>query len=110
MTPNPLITHFSMVSLSKVRCYKPEEVDARKLAEKASQIFHKQPFEWQLDVPHVVLCGKDIVVDAGTGSGKTMCFSLPLLLDETGTEIILTISPLMALMIDQVNILNNRDI
>ena len=91
-----------MVSLSKVRRYKPEEIDVEKLVEKADQIFHKRPFEWQLDVPRAVLCGEDVVVDVGTGSGKTLCFSLPLLLDETGTEIILTISPLTALMIDQV--------
>jgi ATP-dependent helicase YprA (DUF1998 family) len=79
-----------MVSLLKVRRYKPEEVDIGKLAEKASQIFHKRPFEWQIDVPRAVLCGEDVVVDVGTGSGKILCFSLPLLLDETGTEIILT--------------------
>lgn len=88
-----------MVSLSKVRSYKPEEIDIGKLVENANQIFHKQPFEWQLDVPRAVLCGEDVVLDVGTGSGKTLCFSLPLLLDETGTEIILTISPLTALQV-----------
>ena len=97
-----------MVSLSKVRRYKPEEIDIKKLVEKADQIFHKQPFEWQLDVPRAVLCGEDVVVDVGTGSGKTLCFSLPLLLDETGTEIILTISPLTALMIDQVKLFKQQ--
>lgn len=47
-----------MVSLSKVRSYKPEEIDIGKLVEKAKQIFHKRPFEWQLDVPRAVLCGE----------------------------------------------------
>jgi len=91
-----------MVSLLEICCYKPEGVDSRKLVEKANENFHKQPFEWQLDVPCAVLCGEDVVLDVGTGSGKTLCFSLPLVLDETGAEIILTISPLMALMIDKV--------
>jgi len=66
-----------MVSLSKVRCYKPEEIDTEKLVEKANQIFHKQPFEWQLDVPRVVLCGKDVVLDVTTGSGRPCVFPFP---------------------------------
>ena len=61
-----------MVPLSKIRRYKPEEIDVEKLVEKADQIFHKRPFEWQLDVPRAVLCGEDVVVDVGTGSGKTL--------------------------------------
>jgi len=42
-----------------------------------------------------------VVLDVGTGSGKTLCFSLPLLLNEK--DISITVSPLTALMIDQVS-------
>ena len=108
LNPSTIYSPLTMVSLSKVRHYKPEEIDIKKLVEKADQIFHKWPFEWQLDVPRVVLCGEDVVVDVGTGSGKTLCFSLPLLLDEMGTEIILTISPLTVLMIDQVKLFKQQ--
>ena len=38
-----------------------------------------------------------------TGSGKTLCFSLPLILNDT--DMVLTVSPLTALMIDQVHII-----
>jgi superfamily II DNA helicase RecQ len=41
-----------------------------------------------------------VVLDVGTGSGKTLCFSLPLLNEK---DISITVSPLTALMIDQVS-------
>ncbi|KAG6814800.1 hypothetical protein H0H93_012209, partial [Arthromyces matolae] len=85
--------------LSTVKHYKPDEIDETELAKKSEQLLHKKPFHWQLEVACAVLCGEDVVVDVGTGSGKTLCFSLPLLKDET--DIIMTVSPLTALMIDQ---------
>ena len=90
-----------MPLLSKVRQYKPEEVPRNRLAARAYEIWHKKPFSWQLDASQAILCGQDVVVDVGTGSGKTLCFSLPLVLDED--SIVLTISPLTALMINQVS-------
>jgi len=59
-----------------------------------------KPFQWQLEIAAAVLCGEDVIIDVGTGSGKTLCFALPLLLHET--DIVLVVSPLTALMIDQV--------
>lgn len=88
--------------MSIVRKYKPEDVDLNVLAEKASQIYGKQPFKWQLDTALAILCGEDVIVDVGTGSGKTLCFSLPLLLDEKDINIV--VSPLTALMVDQVRV------
>lgn len=88
--------------MSTVRKYKPEDVDLNVLAEKASQIYGKQPFKWQLDTALAILCGEDVIVDVGTGSGKTLCFSLPLLLDEKDINIV--VSPLTALMVDQVRV------
>lgn len=38
------------------------------------------PYEWQLDVAEAIVLGIDTVVIAGTGSGKTIPFMLPLLL------------------------------
>lgn len=86
-----------MPPVSKVRKYKPEEVDRNRLAARAYEIWHKKPFSWQLDASEAILCGQDVVVDVGTGSGKTLCFSLPLLLDED--SIVLTISPLTAILL-----------
>ncbi|KAJ6604921.1 P-loop containing nucleoside triphosphate hydrolase protein [Mycena sp. CBHHK59/15] len=41
----------------------------------------------------------DVIIDVGTGCGKTLCFTLPLLLE--ATDIAMIVSPLSALMIDQ---------
>lgn len=86
--------------VSRVRTYKPSEINRAELTRKALQVFDASPFDWQLDAAIAILEGRDVVLDVGTGSGKTMCFSLPLLVDET--DIALIISPLSALMIDQV--------
>ena len=88
-------------ALSQVRKYKEDEVDLSVLSEKAFQIFGKHPFQWQLEAAKNILCGKDVIIDVGTGCGKTMCFVLPLLLHET--DIGINISPLSALMIEQVS-------
>lgn len=89
-----------MPALSKVRIYKPEELDVNIIRQQAHIKLKMKPYDWQLQVPLCVYCGEDAIVDVGTGSGKTLCFSLPLVLDDT--DIVLTISPLTALMVDQV--------
>ncbi|KAF8165834.1 P-loop containing nucleoside triphosphate hydrolase protein [Crassisporium funariophilum] len=83
----------------KVHWYTEDEVDLDELAAKAYQIFGKWPFRWQLESALGILCGKDVILDVGTGSGKTLCFLLPLLLCET--DIGMTVSPLSALMLEQ---------
>jgi superfamily II DNA helicase RecQ len=47
------------------------------------------------------LCGEDVIVDVGTGCRKSLSFSIPLILHET--DVALRVSPLTALMIDQVS-------
>ena len=88
-----------MPSQSKVKQYHEHEVDFSVLSDRAFEIFGKRPFKWQLEADQAVLCGRDVVLDIGTGSGKTLCFTLPLLLNDS--DIALTVSPLTALMIDQ---------
>lgn len=58
-------------------------------------------------VIRAVLAGKDALVVMPTGSGKSLCFQLPALLSE-GT--VLVVSPLIALMKDQVDALTARSI
>lgn len=91
-----------MVIYSKVKRYKEEEVNLNQLAALSEAVLEKKPFRWQLEAAASVLCGEDAVVDVGTGSGKTLCFSLPLLLPGNERDISIVIGPLSALMIDQV--------
>ena len=52
-----------MPILSTVRKYKQEEVDLNVLARKASQVYGKQPFKWQLDTALAILCGEEVFLD-----------------------------------------------
>jgi ATP-dependent helicase YprA (DUF1998 family) len=56
---------------------------------------------WQVATAAELLLGRDTMVVTATGSGKTMCFFVPLLVDTTVS--VLVISPLLALMDDQVS-------
>lgn len=63
--------------------------------------------EGQADVIRAVLEGQDCVVVMPTGGGKSLCYQLPALLFPGVT---LVVSPLIALMKDQVDALNARQI
>lgn len=91
-----------MPAQSKIRQYEEHELDFEMLSEKAYQVLGIRPFRWQLEAAMAILCGKDVVLDVGTGCGKSLCFVLPLLLNET--DIGITVTPLTALMLDQVRI------
>jgi ATP-dependent helicase YprA (DUF1998 family) len=64
-----------------------------------------KPYDWQLDVTEAILLGLDCAAIAGTGSGKTMPFLMPLLVDKTKKKMVIVISPLNDLEEDQVSIL-----
>ena len=53
------------------------------------------PYDWQLDVAEALLVGLDSIVIAGTGSGKTIPFMLPLLVHPK--KMVLILSPLKVL-------------
>ncbi|MBS1790990.1 MAG: RecQ family ATP-dependent DNA helicase [Acidobacteria bacterium] len=63
--------------------------------------------EGQADVIRAVMDGRDCVVVMPTGGGKSLCYQLPSLLFPGVT---LVVSPLIALMKDQVDALNARQI
>ena len=92
----------SATSLQKsVRMYKKEELDQDALAARTKAIFGQDAFGWQLEIGAAVLCGEDVIVDVGTGCGKSLPFSIPLVKHET--DVALRVTPLTALMIDQVS-------
>src|SRR5215212_2810014 len=63
--------------------------------------------EGQAEVIRAVIEGRDVIVVMPTGGGKSLCYQLPALLFPGTT---LVISPLIALMKDQVDALRARDI
>jgi hypothetical protein len=65
----------------------------------------KPPYSWQTDVTEALLLRLDCIVIAGMGSGKTMPFGMPLLLEEAKDKIIVVISPLNELEAEQVSVL-----
>jgi ATP-dependent helicase YprA (DUF1998 family) len=62
----------------------------------------KVPYSWQIDITEALLLGLDCVVIAGTGAGKTMPFGMPLLMDDAKKKMVIVISPLNELELEQV--------
>ena len=60
----------------------------------------KIPREFQLDALLALSAGRDCLIDAGTGSGKTLCMVLPALLDPAAVSFV--VSPLKRLQVLQV--------
>ncbi len=61
----------------------------------------------QREIVETVLKGRDVLVIIPTGGGKSLCFQLPALLQK---GITIVVSPLIALMQDQVQLLKNNGI
>ena len=68
---------------------------------------HSQFRPLQADIIDAVIAQKDVLALLPTGGGKSICFQVPALLQE---GMCLVISPLIALMQDQVNNLNEKGI
>ena len=65
----------------------------------------------QFEAVEATLAGRDAVVLLPTGSGKSLCFQIPALVDaDRGCGTTLVISPLIALMQDQVGALIGRGV
>lgn len=89
-----------------------EDADLEDLAEKMKDRFKwtHSPRAFQLDAIKAQLKRQDVVVHAGTGSGKTAIAAGPFALQKTRGRLILMVSPLIALQDEQVsNFMQNTD-
>jgi hypothetical protein len=68
----PTKKHCAMPIQSKVKQYTAEELDFGLISDKAYEKLGKRPFRWQLEAAAAILCGRDVVLDVGTGSGSVM--------------------------------------
>lgn len=57
---------------------------------KCQEVFGCKPFLWQCRALEATLKGSDVIIDVGTGAGKTLAFFLPLLFRPSGIQIIVT--------------------
>ena len=69
---------------------------------------------YQCEVVNSFICGSDVFVSLHTGSGKSLCYwVLPgafNLLKQTDSSVVLVVSPLIALMKDQVERLKGKGV
>ncbi len=78
------------------------EHERQRLEETARRLFgHATLLPGQLETMAAALRGQDVLTILPTGGGKSLCYQLPALLDERGVTLV--ISPLIALMKDQVD-------
>lgn len=61
------------------------------IQEKTFELLKRHPCLWQCEVTHAILRGdRDIVCILGTGLGKTLTFSMPLLFCPDGIQVVIT--------------------
>ena len=90
----------------------PPLADPRSLTparQKLAEVFGYREFRsGQAEVLGAVLAGRDTLAVMPTGGGKSICYQLPALLFERGLTLV--VSPLLALMKDQVDALNSAGV
>lgn len=67
-----------------------------------SRVFSEEAYDWQIQAIGAILAGRDVIVSAGTGSGKSRVFQVPALAVDGG--IVLVVAPVKSLMHDQVHL------
>lgn len=79
---------------------KPWSNEMKALAGKIIEKWKNPPRTWQAQAMDCVIQGRDVMVRAGTGAGKSLCFQALALLRPGAT--VLVVSPLVGLMENQV--------
>jgi hypothetical protein len=89
LLPSQLPDHDFFISLT---AWKTEMVYKCCLLLYTTTVGKKLPCKFQLEATLALLSGRDCLINAGTGSGKTLCMVLPALLNPSSVSLV--ISPL----------------
>lgn len=96
--------HYSTSKPSQQTPWNATTATASELKETLSKFFGYPDFRpGQLEIVQAALKGRDVAVFMATGSGKSICYQIPALHNDTITFVV---SPLISLMQDQVHKLN----
>jgi ATP-dependent helicase YprA (DUF1998 family) len=71
------------------------------ICQKAKELCQRDPYDWQIEAWNYINEGRDVIVIAGPGSGKSLIFQLIHFLRRHGKTLIA--SPLKSLMNNQVS-------
>jgi ATP-dependent DNA helicase RecQ len=90
----------------------PKQFDSSSATRVLADIFGYQDFRFgQADAVSAVIAGRDALVLLPTGAGKSLCYQVPaIVMSAAGQGTTIVISPLIALMKDQVDALNGRGV
>jgi superfamily II DNA helicase RecQ len=77
----------------------PEEI-VSVVRDVTSRVFDEEPYDWQIEAIRAILGGRDVIVSAATGSGKSRVFQVPALAVEGA--VVLVVAPVKGLLRDQV--------
>lgn len=86
----PLVGVFRIVEMSSSGKASPQIPTIQEVRDKCQAVFGVRPCLWQCKVLEATLKRSNVVVDVGTGAGKTLSFFLPLLFQPRGIQIIVT--------------------
>ena len=94
-----------IVKYTDLNIFQPLNQDMSKFIDEVTQNLGVRPHNWQAVVIQEILNGNDVLVKAGTGSGKSLCYQALAFSKTKGKEgkaTVLVIAPTIALMEDQV--------
>ena len=79
------------------------EATREAIVKKFQDVFDgNKPYDWQVDMTEALLLGLDCVAISGTGAGRMMPFGMTLLMDESRSKMVIVLSPLNDLKVEQV--------
>jgi ATP-dependent helicase YprA (DUF1998 family) len=92
-----------VVRFTDADTHAPLNEDMSKFMDELEERLGVRPHKWQAVAIGEVLNGNDVLVKAGTGSGKSLCFQALAFAKKKPKATVLVIVPTIALMEDQVS-------